>query len=337
MALRCTSSVLILGAFALPFALLGCGGLAKPPRSARAWHEMLPGLSKDSPPASALRIGDRIIVAVGDGSTAPAERATWIEGNGRAHVAAGQDVEVAGVTVERAEARVAAALRTRDRFAVVDIRIDDKTPQRAIVIGAVVSPGTALIGPAMRVGDLIAVAGGLTPSRVTEEGQILPSPADLGSAKLLRNGRALPVDMTRALLGAIGHNVYVHPGDILYIPYVETTGVSVLGQVLAPGVVPYHSRLRLTEALAVAGGLTSWGDGDDVRVIRGPSPTPVAYQASLDEIVDGESGDVNLLPGDIVFVQDEPLEDLFEVVSLVTPIAGIASTFLLTTILLSAQ
>jgi polysaccharide export outer membrane protein len=186
----------------------------------------------------------------------------------------------------------------------------------------------------MRLADLIANAGGLSPMR-DEGGQVLPSPADLASARLLRDGRVLPINFERALVGDAGHNVYVRRGDVVYIPFVESNGVAILGQVGGPGVIPYRFGLRLTHALALSGGLAPWGDGDDVRIVRGPPVSPTVYRASLDEIVEGETGDVSLVPGDVVFVQDEPLEDFSEILMVISPFVAVLSTVLLTTLVLS--
>jgi polysaccharide export outer membrane protein len=309
--------------------------LPRPPTNARAAHESFPGLSQDVVASGALRAGDRIVVAIGDGVSAPLERTTWIEGNGRAHIASGQDVDLAGVTLAVAEQRIATALRARDKQTQVDVRIDSATPANAIVLGAVARPGDTPIVPSRRVSGLIAAAGGLVQARVSEDGQTLPSPSDLASARLLRHGVALPISVVRAVGGEKGHDVIVHPGDVLYIPYVTTNGVAVIGQVGTPSVLPHRPKLRLSEALAAAGGLTSWADGDDIRILRGPSEKPIAYQASFNDFVDGEGKDVVLLPGDVVYVEDDPLEDIFEVVSLISPIAGMASTFVLTAVILS--
>lgn len=316
-------------------ALAGCAALPPPPTNARSLHEMLPGLAQDHAASSVLRAGDRIVVALGDGTTAPLERMTWIEGNGRAHITSGQDVDLAGATLEVAEQRITTVVRQRDKLAQVDVRLDSGRPHQAIVLGAVVLPGDTQIVPSMRVSGLIAAAGGLVQARVSQTGQTVPSPSDLSGARLLRGGVALPISVVRAVVGEKGHDVLVHPGDLLYIPYVSSNGVAMFGQVNAPTILPHRDKLRLSEALSAAGGLTSWADGDDIRIVRGPAEKPIVYQASFDDFVDGEARDVVLLPGDVVYVEDDPLEDVFEVISVISPIAGMAASFVLTAVILS--
>ena len=68
-----------------------------------------------------------------------------------------------------------------------------------------------------------------------------------------------------------------------------------------------------------------------------PRP-PIAYRASLSDLADGDGPDVRLLPGDVVFVEDKPLEDFGEVVSgLLAPFATLVTTSLVTTLILLQQ
>jgi polysaccharide export outer membrane protein len=243
-------------------------------------------------------------------------------------------VPVAGVSVKSAEERIMAALRTVDRLAIVDIRLAATSEQQAVVLGAVVSPGHAPIAPAIRVSGLVASKGGLLQARSTTSGRIASSPADLGRARLLRKGVALPIDIERALLGEPGHDVLIHPGDVLYVPFASTNAVAVLGMVGQPQMVPHRPRMRLTEALAVAGGVDQWGDKHDVRIVRGKAEAPVAYGTSLTDVVDEDGPDAALVSGDVVFVEDKPLEDLGEVLGLLAPFASIVTSSLVTTVIL---
>jgi polysaccharide biosynthesis/export protein len=323
--------------FCAALALLsGCASLPEPPRITRAWHETLPGLANDEHPKDQVRVGDRLVIAVGD-RAGTVERTVWVEGNGRAHVASGQDVVVAGLPVKSAEARIAEAMGLRDKLALIDIRVAATSTQQAVVLGAVTTPGRAVVLPAMRVSGLVAAQGGLIRARVTTGGRIASSPADMAGARLLRNGVALPIDLERALLGEIGHDVLVHPGDILYVPFSSSNGVAVFGMVGRPDMVPHRPRMRLTEALASAGGMDDRGDKDDVRIVRGKPDEPRAYRASLSELADEEGPDVTLLPGDVVFVEDKLLEDIGEVLGLLGPFASVVTTSLVTTLILMQQ
>jgi polysaccharide export outer membrane protein len=172
----------------------------------------------------------------------------------------------------------------------------------ATVVGSVAHPGVYTLTPGLRLADLMAKAGG--PLAQISEGEQLDL-ADLDLARLLRAGRPVAASVGRALEGDVRHNVLVHAGDLLVIPPARGQRVSILGEVKAAKTVPFRRGMRLTDSLAMAGGLTPVvADGGDVRVIRGGFRQPRVYRASLDDIRNGKSFDVSLEPGDVVFVTE---------------------------------
>jgi polysaccharide export outer membrane protein len=279
------------------------------------------GLANDLPPDGALRPGDELIVESGTG-----EQRRRVQGSvtatGELHVDSGNDVPVAGLSLDGAEERVTEILRRRDRFIEVDLQFANRPSQRVIALGALARPGAIVAVPRMRVADVVAAAGGIL---LQSEAGGLPAleVADLDRAALLRNGTALPISLRDALRAKPGHNVYVHPGDFLYVPFATEHTVSVLGQVGTPRVLPHRSGLRLTEALAAAGGVTTEGDADDIRLVRGPGHAPQVFQTSLADIGDGELNDAMLAPGDVVFVEDHVFEDLDEFIGLAMPLSAL--------------
>jgi polysaccharide biosynthesis/export protein len=282
-----------------------------------------PGLRGDRPPPLTLQPGDVLTIDV-----VSEQPKTWtavsIDATGRVHLPMVGDVDVGGGSLSEAERKVQAALRKLDRFVEVTIQLSDAKGQRATVLGAVTTQGSIQLVPGARLADLIAGAGG--PLRSAAIGTAPESVADLDGAVMMRDGKPLPISVTKALEGDPLHNVYVHPGDHLYVPPALGATVSVLGQVGAPHVFPHHAGLRLTQALAIAGGVTVGGDKSDIRVIRGKLDAPRVYRASLRAVFNGSSHDVLLLPGDIIFVTDHPIEDLGEVVSLIAPILSLGLT-----------
>jgi polysaccharide export outer membrane protein len=143
--------------------------------------------------------------------------------------------------------------------------------------------------------------------------------AALHGAVVIRNGTTLPISVARALQGDPLHNVFMRPGDHVYVPPALGTNITVLGQVGAPQMFPHQAGLRLSQVLAMGGGVTQGADKGDIRVIRGTLDAPRVYQASLSDFVDGDSHDVLMQPGDIVFVTDHAIEDIGEVLGVVSP------------------
>jgi protein involved in polysaccharide export with SLBB domain len=185
----------------------------------------------------------------------------------------------------------------------------------------------------MRVADVIAAAGG--PLSIATADDATPVPVgDLASAVVVREGAPLPISIAVALRGNPAHNVHAYPGDYLYVPMADERSVRIMGQVRSPVVFAPPEGLRLTEALARAGGIDAGGDKSDVRVVRGPLERPVAFSADIGAIIDGEGSDVEVAPGDLVFVTDDPLEDVGEVLSVIAPLASLAATVAFTALLL---
>ncbi len=313
----------------------GCASLPPPPMPPEPRVSVARGLSVDPAPSFRLRPGDAVLVEVQAESGKVSSQVT-LDAEGRAHLAGSGNVELEGLSVAQAEARIEALVRQRDHFATVSVFVTQTDGQRATVLGAVTYQGSIPLRPHMRVSELIADSGGvLSVSDPTTSAPV--SLADLEGAVLMRDGRPLPIDVARAMLGDPRHDVFVHAGDKLFVPRREHGSVSVFGQVGAPGVFALQSGLRMTEALARAGGLTTGGDKSDIRLLRGPVEAPSVFRADLAAVVDGAAPDVALLPGDVLFVTDDPLEDVGEVLGLVIPVTTLSTGALLLALVLASQ
>lgn len=315
---------------------VGCTSFPAPPVPKHLVGGARPhGLVDDQPPAFTLRPGDRIRVDV---ETVP-QPESWqatVDAQGTVHLPGLGTLRVLGLTIEQAEARIEGLLRTRDRLGTATVHMLRTDGQRATVLGAVSYQGSIPVSPNMRLSQLIADAGGVlaVPNPITSA----PVPvADLQGAVLTRNRKVVPVDVSRAMQGDPRHDVFVHAGDHLFVPRRSRESVSVLGQVDHPGVFVHWKDLRLTEALALAGGVTVGGDKSDIRLLRGPVEAPNVYSADLLAIVDGAASDVMLEPGDVVFVTDHPVEDVGEVFGVLMPIVTLSGASLLLALLIVAQ
>lgn len=280
------------------------------------------GLSEDPPLPLQLYPGD-VFTMVLQSAERDEQPNLLVDERGIVHVPLAGDVPVAGVPLSEAEQRLQTALRQFDRTVRVSILLTDPAGHVATVIGAVQEPGRVPVTPGMRLADLLAAAGG--PAR-SEEQAVGFSGADLGAARLVRDGEALPVSVNLALTGDPRHNVRIRPGDILYVPADLQRLVTVLGQVESSQVMQHRPGMRITQALALAGGVTRDGNWGDVRVIRGDSERPRVYQASVADIVDGRAPDVVLAPGDIVYVASAGHADLRDVMNSISAFVSLATT-----------
>jgi len=226
------------------------------------------------------------------------------------------DVRVGGLSLADAETVIKTEEQRFDRLVQVSVALTAPTGHRVAVLGAVTAPGVLGLPPGARLADVIALAGGPR-TAVGDVG------VDWGSSRVVRRGVTLPLDLGKAIAGDPLHNVYMRPGDHVYVAYAHASLVTILGAVGGARVVPFHEGLRLTGALALAGGINSEGDKSDVRVIRGTLDAPRVYTASLRDVVDGDSHDVALYPGDVVYVTEHWLGDANEVIALIAPFLSI--------------
>jgi len=280
------------------------------------------GVDDDAPLPLQLYPGD-VITLVLQSAEREEQPNLLVDERGIVHVPLAGDVEVGGMSLPAAEQNLETALRQYDRTVRVSILLSDARGHVATVIGSVEEPGRFTVTPGMRLADLLAEAGG--PAR-SEEEAVGFSGADLGGARLVRGGETLPVSMNLALNGDPRHNVRIRPGDVLYVPADLARLVSVLGQVSDSQVMQHRPGMRVTQALALAGGVhgdDTWADGG---VIRGDSEHPRIYQASVADIVDGRSPDVVLAPGDIVYVASAGHADLRDVMNSINAFLSLATT-----------
>lgn len=282
------------------------------------------GIDEANDPATALTLTPGDVITLQSISATTSETVGLVvDERGVLHVPLAGDVTVTDLDLTTAESRIEAAMRPFDATVRVTILLTNANGRRATVLGAVASPGRYDIIAGMRLADLLAVAGG---SATTENDGFIISVANLHQAALVRDGAVVPVSLALAVTGDQRHNIRIRPGDHLYVPPELETQVSVLGEVNAATVLPYRPGLRLTRALAFAGGPTRDADTADIVIVRGPAAEPQVYAARLDELLAGEGFDPELAPGDIIYVGSSGLSNFRDVMTAIAPIIGIAVT-----------
>ncbi len=282
----------------------------------------MPGLASDPPEALQLLPGDVVQLTAVSAKTDVYE-GLIVDALGQLHVPLAGDVLVGGMTLSQAEQRIEQALRRYDRFVRVNVVISALDGHMAVVVGAAAKPGRFKVVPGMRLADLLAQAGG--PS--IGQAEFLPTPlGNLELARLVRGDETVPVSVLRAREGDPKHNVRIRPGDQLYIPPVTDQLVMVLGEVTRPQPIAYRKGLRLSEALARAGSVnTARGDRKDVRIVRGPLTEPRVYTADIKALSAGKATDVELLPGDIVYVSRAWYASTGDVLNALAPLLSLAN------------
>jgi polysaccharide export outer membrane protein len=281
------------------------------------------GVESDPPEALTLLPGDVIQLTTVSAKTQVLD-GLIVDAMGQLHVPLAGDIQVGGKTLSQAEKAVESGLRRYDRFVRANLIITTLGGHTASVVGAVATPGRFEARPGMRLADLLALSGGVSIASVH---QVPTLTGSLELARLVRDGETVPVSLLLARQGDPKHNVRIHPGDQLYIPPVTDRMIMVLGEVGIPQPMAYRTGIRLSEVLARAGGIVSdRGDRKDIRIIRGSLREPQVYTTNLKALMGGKATDVELAPGDIVYVTKAWYASTADVLNALSPILSLANS-----------
>ena len=191
----------------------------------------------------------------------------------------------------------------------VSVFIKEYRSQRISVMGAVEKPGVFDVNGQKTILDLLGMAGGLK----EDAGQLLflirvpkieeeMSPGRKDSEVTKPN--TFVIDLEELLVkGDLTLNLALTNGDVINIPV--SGKVFVGGQVRSPGGFPLRGkRLTLSQAIALAGGLTPKAAGSETKILRYSEKETdrEIHSADVYAIQKGEERDVYLRENDIVIV-----------------------------------
>lgn len=187
--------------------------------------------------------------------------------------------------------------------------------QRVWVLGRVNKPGVYPITRPTTLVDAISQAGGLYAARFSGSTQEL---ADLDHSFIMRNGQPLPVDFGRLLRsGDMGQNIYVQPGDFIYLPSELSQEVHVLGAVKEARTVGFSEDMSLASVLSAAHGTLERADLQRIVIVRGSLTHPQTAVVDFAAIQQGKAPNVRLAPRDIIYVPERATGPVSKVVDLV--------------------
>jgi polysaccharide export outer membrane protein len=160
-------------------------------------------------------------------------------------------------------------------------------------------------------------------------GRGLTETAYVRGARLIRDGQIAAVDIHGLLnQGRLDQNVWLLAEDTIFVPSMQDLRTYVLGAVVQPGAQPItNGPLTLAQAVTQAGGpLRRQANLERVRVIRARSPVDgELYVVDFSKIIKGESFDLPLEPGDIVYVPPNGIGGWNDVVAAISPTIEIFS------------
>jgi polysaccharide export outer membrane protein len=104
----------------------------------------------------------------------------------------------------------------------------------------------------------------------------------------------------------------------------------VLGEVQEPMVFAYQDRMALARTISMAEGFTHDADRTRVHVVRGSLQNPTVIVANYKDVLAGRQRDVQLEPGDIIYVPTTKIATVSRVLDYVLPaLTAIQNTVLL--------
>ena len=172
----------------------------------------------------------------------------------------------------------------------VGVSIKTAISQRVWMLGEVTTPGIYPLYVPMTLLEAISIAGG-------------PSTNHLSESFVLRRGQRIPVDLEKLLeRGDLSQNIYLQPDDFVYLQTTKSHEIYVIGGVTVPTAVPFSRGISLATAIAYAGGPIPYASMSQVAILRGSLTRPSIATVNFNEIRQGVIADVELEPGDLVYV-----------------------------------
>jgi polysaccharide export outer membrane protein len=102
----------------------------------------------------------------------------------------------------------------------------------------------------------------------------------------------------------IAQKILVDPSVVVTVKEYRSKVVTLLGQVQRPGSFPLGPGMTLLQAISLSGGFTSIAKADQVTLIRKYQGKTTTVLVNVEDIYEGRTPDIELQPGDRVFVRE---------------------------------
>jgi len=224
-------------------------------------------------------------------------------------------VRVKGLSIRQLELAITEPL-ARDYFVnpQVNIRVKEYHSLHYYISGAVKSPGMYEVSSNTSLMELLAKAGGVLPERgnvayiLRESVELIEQKEKIENFILAKD--PIKIDLKKLLdLGDMSFNVMLKPGDVVYIPLEKTLDLAeskiyVEGEVKKPGVYNFQVGLTAMNACIMAGGFDKFAAPNRTKIIRKNKENQEIIKINLDEVREGKISDIELKPGDRIYVPE---------------------------------
>lgn len=231
-------------------------------------------------------------------------------------------LKVAGMTIEELREAISHKLANYIQKPQVDVNVVSYSSQRVLLQGAFVKTDPQPI-----------TAVPLTLAQALGTATINTEQANLAGLVLTRDGHDYRLDLDVLNSGSkVAQDIYLKPGDRLFLPYNDRQEAYVVGEVNRPLAITFKtSDLTLSQALGRAGGLNQLSaKGKAVYVIRGvkdleQAPAQVFQLDAKSPAAFALADQFRVKPGDVVFVGAAGVTRWNRFVSQLLPFSGLIS------------
>lgn len=188
----------------------------------------------------------------------------------------------------------------------VGVWVSEFAARKISVIGAVSKPGEYSIHQNVSsILTMLSVAGGPRDDAANTAYVIRVDPESQSTSRIKVDLEGLLHNMSSDL------NLLLVPNDVVYVPVAPK--VFVYGAVNHPGAFAFQRQMRILEAVALAGGLTSFANSSDVTLIRrADDGSEQLYHAELPRIESGRDPNVYMRDGDILRIAESKPKRAFD-------------------------
>lgn len=276
--------------------------------------------------------GDSLYITVWDHPelTSPAGSQQQTVANGRLVRSDGSlfypyigNIKVAGMTIEELRQTISSKLGKYVENPQVDVNVVGYGSQRITLRGAFTKTDPQPIG-----------AVPMTLNQVVGSAGINTDLADLTDLVLTRDGKEYHINLNTLGQGkdATSGDIYLKPGDDLFLPYNESREVYVMGEVIRPQAITFKTSMNLTQVIGRSGGLNPiTSDSKAIYVIRGVAnlqeePATVFHLNGHSPAAFALADNFVMRPGDVVWVGPSGVTEWNRVLSQLLPISSVIGT-----------
>lgn len=289
--------------------------------------DIIPSLAPEPAPPAAYLIGPGDLLAItvygrpelGSTAGAAGQGGSRVDETGSVRLPLVGGVALGGLTAAQAEERLRSAYTALLKEPWITVNVVEHRSRPLYLFGNFNKPGIVYMDRPLTLLQGIALADGIANS------------AALRSARLSRDGKVQPVDIYELLAnGDQRQNIWLHPGDAIYLPDKSEEQVFIFGAVNKAGQVSMiNGQLSLAQAIAASTPLSTGYDFTHVRIIRSLSATKGELLViDFDRIMRGQAPPFMLVNGDIIYLPRTRMGSWNDAIAEILPSLTAISTLL---------